>query len=112
MTATKRVQFALLFGALAEIVLVAPLLVVYPHLGGPFPVWVDVLKKLQIPSAPLVLRVAHWGLVRQLAARFRLAHEISLAAEVLSMLIQAAIFALLALGVVYVWQLRQREQSP
>ena len=57
MTMKKRVQFALLFGALAELVLVFPLFAVSRQLLGPLPMWVDILQNFQKPGAPIVLRL-------------------------------------------------------
>jgi len=94
------IELALLSGALVEIVLVSPLLIVYRHLGlGPFPVWVEILKIFQMPGAPLSLLIMRWDVIQNLAAHFRIAHELYFAAEVLAMLIQTALFALLALAV-------------
>ena len=103
----KRWKAALFFGALIEFALVVPLLLVYPHLGEELPAWVGVLKTFQIPGAPLMLRLMRWEWLQQVASRFRVAPEIRFTAQVLSMVIQAAIFTLVALGIVYVWQLRR-----
>jgi hypothetical protein len=103
MTFKKRVQFAVLFGVLAEFVVVVPLLIVGPHLGlGPLPVWVEILKKLQTPSAPLVLRLLHADTIQQLSAHLRIARGVFAGAEVLSMVAQAALFAGVTLALLYV----------
>jgi hypothetical protein len=64
-------------------------------------VWVDILKQFQIPGAPVMLRLMHWGFLQHLATHFQVAREIFFAAEGFAMLIQAALFALIAFALLY-----------
>jgi hypothetical protein len=111
MMTKKRVQFALLVGALAELMLVIPLFAVSHQLAGPFPMWVDILKNFQNPGARIILRLVHRESIQQLAARFRIAHGIYFAAELLSILIQTALFAVVTLALLYFLPPKRRARS-
>jgi hypothetical protein len=98
----RQLRLAALVAIVAELVLVAPLFVVSrSQLADAVqpPLWVDVLEQFQKPGFPLVERLyfTHWMV--QLAARF--SHHLVLdVLQGLAMLIQATIFALIALGVI------------
>jgi hypothetical protein len=82
------------------------------HLGlNPLQGWVDVLKVLQIPGAPLALRLVHTQVIEQIALRFRAAHQIYAIAEVFSMITQAALFALIAFWLLHVFASRRTGQT-
>jgi hypothetical protein len=99
-----KMRAAAIVGAIVEFILYAPLLLLaHSHVDTtPFRLCVDVLDVLQTPGVPLVLRLLHIQSVRQFAARYRAAHGVLLTAEVLVFVIQATIFALVALGVIYI----------
>lgn len=108
----RQLGFAALVGAGVELMLAAPLFLVRNSLGvGPLPLWVEVLQEFQVPGAPLVLRLLRTDEARQLAARLP-SHWVIYAAQLLEMLIQATMFALVALGIIYVFGLRKARSSP
>ena len=107
MTIKKRVRNALLIGVTAELILTVPLFMVSPRLEpGQLPRWVAMLTELQMPGYALVLHLVQAGWTRQLAARFEIAHQIFLAAQALIVVIQAILFSLVAMTLVYVWERR------
>ena len=102
----RPIPLAVLIGVLAEALLVTPLYLVRPYLdAGPFPLWVEVLEQFQFPT---ILLLRH--LVDTYGAEYLAGHQphhwIKYAPSV-AMLLQAAIFALVALGAIYWLRYRQ-----
>lgn len=106
----KRVQVAALLGVLVEAILVVPLFITSSSRA--IPAWAYVITELHQPGLSLVESMLKTGWVAQIAKRHRAAPEIFLAAECVVMLIQALLFGLFALGLIYVWQLRRRREGP
>lgn len=114
MTLGRRIQLAVLIGITAEILLAAPLFIPSSP-GNPLPDWRLHLQVFQQPGASIVEQAYHHlyfdsARIKPLAAR--LPHLILDVARVVAMLIQAAIFALVTFGVIYVWQLRRPRTAP
>jgi hypothetical protein len=101
----RQVGLAAVLGAVAELILLTPLLLVSGHLGvGPLPLWVSVLQTFQMPGT---LIAEH--LVRTEAAKLLATHSPRhwvAYLQSLAMLIQATIFALVAFSVVHFCGLR------
>jgi hypothetical protein len=99
----RQIRLAALVGIVGEFILVAPLFVVSRSQlvdTIQLPLWVDVLEQFQKPGFPLVERLyfTHWMV--HLAARLP-DHSALDVLEGLAILIQATIFAFIALGVMY-----------
>ena len=113
MTSKGCLQTAALTGVLAEAVLALPLMIASPsQMPGPVPAWVWVLARFQEPGASIVLRLLRDEWVKQVAAQFKVAHAIFLLAQGLVMVIQALLFSLVTLGLIYGWQRGHRQQKP
>lgn len=107
----RQKRLAALVGTVAELALVAPLFVVsFTQIGNrvPLPPWVEVLKQFQKPAVPLVLRLFRTDKGVQFATRLPSQWWVYVA-QGLAMLIQATIFAFVALGVMYLlWATKGR----
>ena len=105
----RPIPLAALIGVLAEALLVTPLYLVTPYLDtGPFPLWVDVLEQFQLPT---ILLLRH--LVETYGAGYLAGHQPHhwiKYTPLLAMLLQAAIFALVALGIIQ-WRLYRRHRT-
>jgi len=101
MKLSRQIRLAALVGAVTEAILVVPLLLVYYlHLYTIYSLLI-VLDALYIPGFPIADWLGHTRTLAKLAARFRIGPELATSLSVLAMLIQAALFTLLAFGVIH-----------
>jgi hypothetical protein len=114
MTHAHQIRLAVIVGAVAEIILVAPLFLVSGSQivdTVPLPRWVKILEQFQMPGAPMILRLLHTYGPNHLAHQVS-PYLVTYAAQALVMLIQATIFALVALGAISVYRVRKTRGSP
>lgn len=108
-----RIHAAVLAGAVMELVLYGPLLLLdYVRVSTErWQPWLEQLSFFQLPSATVIDRLLRTEGLRQFAVHHQAARGIMLAAKASLFLMQATIFACAALGIIYLLRLRQRPLS-
>ena len=97
----RRMQLAALTGLIAEVAFVTPLFLWEDRLTqSPLPPWAGVLQTFQMPGAVVVERLFRASVIRRLTAHLN-ASGVVHTAQGIVVLLQATLFALLALGVTY-----------
>ena len=105
MQLSRQIWLAALTGAVTEGVLVAPIFLMI--LSDRF---VPIMARFQYPGLAIVTWLWRTGTVQKYLASHHVRDHVGLAASAAMMLIQAAIFTLAALGVIYIvrWRISRR----
>lgn len=108
-----RIHAAVLTGAVMELVLYGPLLLLdYARVPTErWQPWLEQLASFQLPSAILIDHLLRTEGLRQFAVHHQATRGILLAAKASLFLMQATIFACAALGIIYLLRLRRRPVS-
>jgi hypothetical protein len=111
----QQVKIAIVLGTFAELILVAPLFLVFHSQIAemvPLPTWVVALEELHWPGLPLIesLYRTHW--MSQLAAQFPHSNWVIHAKGWLVIFVQATTFALVAFVVMYIYGLLKTRVPP
>lgn len=107
MRLSRQIGLAVLIGAVTEGILMAPLFLMDLS-DRSFPV--DELARFQYPGAAIAMWVWRAVAVRQYVVEHRMGHDLAVVASAMVLLIQAAIFAVAALGVICIvqWRISKR----